>query len=67
MLPDGGGHEVLCHVKRWDLPVAVAVVTASGRESLRVAEAIALGADAVFCKPVLFDQIETWLRQMVGR
>ena len=61
MLPDYGGVELLRVVRSLNLPVRVAVVTASGPDSRAVAEASRWRPDAIFHKPVRFAEIEAWL------
>ena len=61
MLPDAGGVVVLRAVRRRQLDVRVAVLTAAGPGSAAVAEALKWRPEKVFHKPVLFAEVEAWL------
>ena len=61
MMPDRPGSDVLRHVRQCNLPMRVAVVTGAGPGSEALADARKAGPDAVFPKPVQFDEIESWL------
>ena len=61
MLPDAGGIVVLRSVRRRNLAVRVAVVTAAGPTSDVLADAMRWQPDAVFHKPVHFKAVEAWL------
>jgi len=63
MLPDAGGIVILRSVRRRNLPVKIAVVTAAGPESPAVADAQRWKPDAIFYKPIVFAEVETWLEQ----
>jgi DNA-binding response OmpR family regulator len=63
MLPDAGGIVFLRAVRRRQLPLKIAVVTAAGPESQSVTEALRWNPDAVFHKPIEFGKIEAWLMQ----
>jgi|RhiMethySRZTD1v2_1073278.scaffolds.fasta_scaffold3453252_1 CheY-like chemotaxis protein len=63
MLPDAGGIVVLRAVRRRNLPVRIAVVTAAGPESPAVADAQRWNPDAIFYKPILFTDVESWLEE----
>lgn len=63
MLPDAGGIVFLRAVRRRQLPVRVALVTAAGPESQTVADAQRWNPEAVFFKPIVFADIETWLQE----
>ena len=62
-LPDAGGIVLLRAIRRRELPVRVALVTASGPGSHGVEQALLWEPDAVFHKPVVFTDIEAWLRK----
>jgi len=62
-LPDAGGVVLLRSVRRQQLPVKIAVVTASGPDSHTVTDASRWGPDAVFHKPVDLGKIRAWLEQ----
>jgi DNA-binding response OmpR family regulator len=59
-LPDGNGVELLRQIRARNLPVRVAVCTASKDESL-MSEVRALGPDAVFPKPFDLPPLLRWL------
>src|SRR5687768_7494624 len=63
MLPDAAGVVVLRSVRRRQLPVRVALLTAAGPDSHTVTEAMRWKPDAVFHKPVTFAEVEAWLQQ----
>jgi two-component system OmpR family response regulator len=63
MLPDAGGIVVLRSVRRRQLPVRIALLTAAGPDSQTVAEAMRWKPDAVFHKPVDFAAVEAWLQE----
>src|SRR5688500_6437854 len=63
LLPDAGGVVVLRAIRRRQLPVRVAVLTAAGPRSAAVTEAQQWDPEAVFFKPIRFAEIETWLAQ----
>jgi CheY-like chemotaxis protein len=60
MLPDGSGVEVLRLVRAHGFPVRVAVVTAASNPAL-LAEVQKLRPDALFRKPVSFQDLRAWL------
>ena len=60
MLPDGNGSEVLEHVRRTNLPIRVAVATGTADWRSMVDEA-RLKPDAVFVKPLDFNQLVRWI------
>lgn len=62
-LPDAGGVVVLRAVRRRQLPVRVAVVTASGPESPTVADARRWSPDTIFHKPIELRAVQSWLQQ----
>lgn len=62
-LPDAGGVVLLRAVRRRNAPVRVALVTASGPDSGSVTAAQRWSPDAVFHKPLVFADIETWLME----
>ena len=62
MLPDGEGAEVLNRVRKENLPVKVAVMTALSMGPLLV-RTVGLRPDALFFKPLNFAQMTLWLRQ----
>jgi DNA-binding response OmpR family regulator len=62
-LPDAGGVVLLRSVRRQNLPVKIAVVTASGPDSPAVADATRWRPDAVFHKPIDFPKIRKWLEE----
>jgi CheY-like chemotaxis protein len=61
MLPDANGIVLLRVVRRHNLPVRVAVLTAAGPDSPVVAEALRWQPDALFHKPAAFAAVESWL------
>ena len=61
MLPDKPGSELLRQVRQARRPVRVALLTAAGPHSETLAAAMQWGPDAVFHKPVLFDEVAAWL------
>jgi CheY-like chemotaxis protein len=63
MLPDAGGVVVLRAVRRRELPARVALLTAAGADSPALRDARQWRPDAVFHKPVVFDDVEAWLAQ----
>jgi DNA-binding response OmpR family regulator len=63
MLPDAGGVVILRSVRRRSLPVRVAVLTAAGPDSPVVTDALRWQPDAVFHKPIVFSEVESWLAQ----
>ena len=63
MLPDAPGVVVLRSVRRRQLPVRVALLTAAGPNSHTVAEAVRWDPDIVFHKPVTFAAVEAWLQR----
>jgi CheY-like chemotaxis protein len=63
MLPDASGLVLLEYVRCRQLPIRVALLTASGPASAAIAEAILLKPDAVFHKPIVFPDIEAWLNR----
>jgi CheY-like chemotaxis protein len=60
-LPDGGGSVILNSVRRRQLPVRVAIVTAASPESKALRDANRWKPDAIFYKPIVFPEIEAWL------
>ena|SRR5688572_26585679 len=62
-LPDYSGVVLLREVRRENLPVRVALVTAAGPASQPVNEAKQWRPDAIFHKPVRFADVEAWLKQ----
>jgi len=60
MLPDGNGIEVLKYVRENSLNIRIAVLT--GADKPMIAQAEALGPDAVFTKPVDLMQLLHWLK-----
>ncbi len=64
MLPDGNGSTILEHIRQSNLPIRVAITTgaANWRNML---DAPRLSPDAVFQKPVDFEELSSWLRQCV--
>jgi DNA-binding response OmpR family regulator len=62
-LPDYSGAVLLREVRRENLPVRVAIVTAAGPTSQAVNEAMQWRPDAIFYKPVRFGDVEAWLQQ----
>jgi DNA-binding NtrC family response regulator len=65
MLPDGNGSEVLEHVRRSNLPIRVAVATGTADWRSMVDEA-RLRPDAVFVKPLDFNQLVRWIHSACG-
>lgn len=65
MLPDGNGSEVLEHVRRSGLPIRVAVATGTADWRAMVDEA-RLKPDAVFVKPLDFNQLVRWIDGACG-
>ena len=61
MLPDYDGVVLLRAVRNQNLPIRVALVTASGAGSKPVNDAMQWRPDAVFHKPVSFAQVAAWL------
>jgi CheY-like chemotaxis protein len=59
-LPDGPGTAILRHVRAAKLPVKVAVLSGS-TDAAMLAEAEALGPDAVFRKPPAWDAVADWI------
>ena len=62
-LPDYSGAVLLREVRRANLPIRVALVTASGPASQPVYEAMQWRPDAIFHTPVQFADVEAWLQQ----
>src|SRR5688572_68996 len=62
MLPDADGVVLLQSVRRRELPILVAIVSAAGPTSQIVAHAMRWRPDAVMHKPICFQDIESWLR-----
>ena len=62
-LPDAGGVVLLRSIRRQQLPVKIAVVTASGPDSPAVADATRWRPDAIFHKPADFAKIRAWLEE----
>jgi DNA-binding response OmpR family regulator len=62
-LPDAGGVVLLRAIRRRNIPVRVALVTASGPHSASVADARRWHPDAIFHKPLVFADIEAWLME----
>ena len=56
MLPDGAGEEVLRKVREDNLPSRVAVCTATN-DSIRLAMVKGMDPDALFHKPIDFEQV----------
>jgi DNA-binding NtrC family response regulator len=65
MLPDGNGSEVLEHVRRTNLPIRVAVATGTADWRAMVDES-RLKPDAVFIKPLDFNQLVRWINGSCG-
>ena len=63
MLPDAGGNVILRSIRRRNLPVRIALITAAGPASLMVTDALRSKPDAVFYKPLVFRDIQNWLEQ----
>ena len=61
MLPDANGVVLLQAIRRRDLPLRVALVTAAGPDSRVVTEALNWRPDAIFHKPLLFADLEAWV------
>jgi DNA-binding response OmpR family regulator len=61
MMPDIDGVVLLRAVRRHNLPVRVAVLTAAGPDSPAVAEALQWQPDALSYKPATFTDVEAWL------
>ena len=59
MLPDGSGLDVLKRIKAGDGDVPVAVISGSAEQMID--QAIALGADEVFRKPLSATKVLAWL------
>jgi DNA-binding response OmpR family regulator len=62
-LPDAGGVVLLRSIRRQQLPVKIAVVTASGPDSPAVTDAARWRRDAIFHKPVDFSKIRKRLEE----
>jgi DNA-binding response OmpR family regulator len=60
MLPDATGVELLRHARSVSLSARFAFVSAAGRESYTLGEAMRF-PDAVFHKPVTFAEVEAWI------
>ena len=65
MLPDGNGSEILEHVRRANLPIRVAVATGTADWRAMVDET-RLKPDAVFVKPLDFNQLVRWIAGACG-
>ena len=59
-LPDGHGTEVLRRIRERGLPARVAILTGTSDTAL-LAEARALGVDAVFIKPPDWNKVIEWV------
>jgi DNA-binding NtrC family response regulator len=66
MLPDGNGVELLKQVRTEQLPIQVAVVTATEDKDI-LAQVDSLRPDHVFQKPLDIDRFTDWLRQASQR
>jgi DNA-binding NtrC family response regulator len=62
-LPDGTGVEVLHEIRRRNLPVRVAIVTA-GTDAELARAAMELKPDAFFQKPLDVSRVTNWLREV---
>jgi DNA-binding response OmpR family regulator len=63
MLPDAAGGIVLRKIRMQHLPMRVAVITAAGHTSPILKNAMGYAPDAVFHKPLHYDQLGRWLSQ----
>jgi DNA-binding response OmpR family regulator len=61
-LPDGLGTAVLRRIRDENRPVRVAMISGNA-DNAAMAEARALGADAVFVKPPDWDEVLQWVAQ----
>lgn len=61
MLPDAAGGVVLRKIRANNLPIRVAVMTAAGETSPVLKNARIYSPDAVFHKPLHYEEIRKWL------
>ena len=61
-LPDGVGTDLLRRIRAEQLPIRVALLTATADAAI-LDEARALGVDAVFIKPPDWDELLKWIAQ----
>src|SRR5207249_906869 len=60
MLPDAAGGVVLRKIRAAKLPIRVAVITAAGNTSPVLRNAMGYSPDAVFHKPLHYDELSKW-------
>jgi DNA-binding NtrC family response regulator len=60
MLPDGSGATVLEYIRTRQLPIRVAVTTGASNWQAMLAQ---LQPDALFTKPLDFNQVVNWLSE----
>lgn len=63
MLPDAGGIVILRSIRRRQLPIKVAVVTAADPTSQSVTDVRRWNPDAIFFKPIVLRDVDEWLQQ----
>jgi CheY-like chemotaxis protein len=61
MLPDASGGLVLRKVRNQQLPIKVAVITAAGKNSPIVRQAVGYDPDIVFEKPLIHKELLQWI------
>jgi DNA-binding response OmpR family regulator len=67
MLPDAAGGVVLRMIRANKLPIQVAVLTAAGETSPVLKNARHYAPDAIFHKPVNFQEIRQWIMDCAAR
>jgi CheY-like chemotaxis protein len=63
MLPDAAGGIVLRKIRTQKLPIRVAVITAAGHTSPVLRNALGYDPDAVYHKPLHYNQLSQWLSE----